>query len=213
MRNYRDRLYTLIHMTDNNHFDPIFLFTMIFPTVYDVSIYNNPSVLLSTVAVLKIQPSVETKLLAVMEVSLQLSSTCPAVFVPLPVFLASLQICFLLLFLSAEFPGPLKISPADSISSIRLHSSSLVQFALRDWSICFGIINASTQQQFIYTKGRRLTIITNDTNYFPKTNLGRNFNVDRVQFIVLNHIQCLYFVIERFSCHKIQRHLLFICFV
>ena len=35
-------------MTDNNHFDPIFLFTMIFPAVSDVSIYNSPSALLST---------------------------------------------------------------------------------------------------------------------------------------------------------------------
>ena len=70
-------------MTDNNHFDPILLFTMIFPTVFNVSNYNSLSVLLSTVAVLKIQPSVETKLPAVMQVSLQPSSTCPAVFVPL----------------------------------------------------------------------------------------------------------------------------------
>ena len=38
------------------------------------------------------------------------------------------------LFLSAEFPEPLKISPTDSISLIRLRSSSLVQFALRDLS-------------------------------------------------------------------------------
>ena len=45
MHNYRDRLYILIHMTDNNHFDPIFLFTMIFPAVSDVSIYNSPSAL------------------------------------------------------------------------------------------------------------------------------------------------------------------------
>ena len=64
-------------MTDNNHFDPIFLFTMIFPTVSDVSIYNSPSVLLSTVAVLRIQPSVGTKLPVVMEVSLQPSSVQP----------------------------------------------------------------------------------------------------------------------------------------
>ena len=35
-------------MTDNNHFDPIFLFAMIFPAVSDVSIYNSPSALLST---------------------------------------------------------------------------------------------------------------------------------------------------------------------
>ena len=55
-------------MTDNNHFDPkIFLFTMIFPTVSDVSIYNSPSAPQSTVAVLRM-PSVETKLPAVMEV-------------------------------------------------------------------------------------------------------------------------------------------------
>ena len=61
----------LIHMADNNHFDlKIFLFTMIFLTVSDVSIYNSPSVLLSTVAVLRIQPSVGTKPV-VMEVSLQ----------------------------------------------------------------------------------------------------------------------------------------------
>ena len=45
MHNYRDRLYILIHMTDNNHFDPIFLFTMIFSAVSDVSIYNSPSAL------------------------------------------------------------------------------------------------------------------------------------------------------------------------
>ena len=32
-------------MTDNNHFDPIFLFTMIFSAVSDVSIYNSPSAL------------------------------------------------------------------------------------------------------------------------------------------------------------------------
>ena len=37
-------------MTDNNHFDPIFLFTMIFPAVSDVSIDNSPSVLLLTAA-------------------------------------------------------------------------------------------------------------------------------------------------------------------
>ena len=61
MHNYRDGLYILIHMTDNNNFDPkIFLLTRIFPTVSDVSIYNSPSAPLSTVAVLRIQPSVET---------------------------------------------------------------------------------------------------------------------------------------------------------
>ena len=65
-------------MTDDNHFDPKnFLFTMIFPTVSDVSIYNSPSVPLSTVAVLRIQPFVETKLPAVMEVSLQPSRVRP----------------------------------------------------------------------------------------------------------------------------------------
>ena len=48
-------------MTDNNHFDPIFLFTMIF-SVSDVSIYNSPSALH--------QP-------AVMEVSLQPSRVRP----------------------------------------------------------------------------------------------------------------------------------------
>ena len=64
-------------MTDNNHFDPIFLFTMIFPAVSDVSIDNSPSVLLLTVAVLRIQPSVGTKLPAVMEVSLQPSRIRP----------------------------------------------------------------------------------------------------------------------------------------
>ena len=65
-------------MTDNNHFDPkIFLFIMIFPTVSDVSIYNSLSALLSTLAVLRIQPSVETKLPAVMEVSLQPSRIRP----------------------------------------------------------------------------------------------------------------------------------------
>ena len=58
-------------MTDNNHFDPIFLFTMIFPAVSDVLIDNNPSVLLLTTAVLRIQPSVGTKLPAVTVVSLQ----------------------------------------------------------------------------------------------------------------------------------------------
>ena len=62
MHNYRDRLYILIHMTDNNHFDPIFLFTMIFSAVSDVSIYNSPSALH--------QP-------AVMEVSLQPSRVRP----------------------------------------------------------------------------------------------------------------------------------------
>ena len=50
---------------------------MIFPTIFDVSIYNTPSALLSTEAVLRIQPSVETKLPAVMEVSLQHSITRP----------------------------------------------------------------------------------------------------------------------------------------
>ena len=49
-------------MTDDNYFDPIFLFTMIFPAVSDVLIDNNPSVLLLTAAVLRIQPSVGTKL-------------------------------------------------------------------------------------------------------------------------------------------------------
>ena len=48
-------------MTDNNHFDPIFLFTMIFPAVSDVSIDISPSVILLTAAVLRIQPSVGTK--------------------------------------------------------------------------------------------------------------------------------------------------------
>ena len=71
MHNYRKRLYILIQLTDNNQFDPIFLFTMIFPAVSDVSIDNSPYVLLLTVAVLRIQPSVGTKLPAVMEVSLQ----------------------------------------------------------------------------------------------------------------------------------------------
>ena len=89
------------------------------------------------------------------------SSTCPAVFVPLQSF-------WLPVFVS-RIPEPLKISPADSISLMRLHSSSLVQFALRDLSSWFGIVSASTQQQFIYTGGRRLTITTNDTNYFPNT--------------------------------------------
>ena len=50
---------------------------MIFPTVFNVSIYYTPSALLSTEAVLRIQPSVETKLPAVMEVSLQHSITRP----------------------------------------------------------------------------------------------------------------------------------------
>ena len=77
MHNYRDRLYILIHMTDNNHFDPIFLFTMIFPAVSDFSIDNSHSVLLLTAAVLRIQPSVETKLPAVMEVGLQPSRIRP----------------------------------------------------------------------------------------------------------------------------------------
>ena len=64
-------------MTDDNYFDPIFLFTMIFPAVSDVLIDNNPSVLLSTVAELRIQPSVGTKLPAVTEVSLQPSRVRP----------------------------------------------------------------------------------------------------------------------------------------
>ena len=64
-------------MIDNNHFDPIFLFTMIFPAVSDVSIDNCPSVLLLTAAVLRIQPSVGTKLPAVIEVSLQPSRVRP----------------------------------------------------------------------------------------------------------------------------------------
>ena len=60
-------------MTDNNYFDPkIFQFTMVFPTVSDITIYNSPPVPPSTVAVLRIQPSVDTKLPAVIEVSLQL---------------------------------------------------------------------------------------------------------------------------------------------
>ena len=72
----------------------------------------------------------------------------------------SYQIYFLRLFLSALLPEPHKISPADSISLIRLHSSSLVQFALRDLSIYLVLlINASTQQQFIYTRVRRNDII------------------------------------------------------
>ena len=58
-------------MTDDNYFDPIFLFTMIFPAVSDVLIDNSPSALLLTAAVLRIQPSAETKLPAVTEVSLQ----------------------------------------------------------------------------------------------------------------------------------------------
>ena len=95
------------------------------------------------------QPSVGTKLPAVMEVSLQPSrarsnhlahqqfafspdfSLMPytlsgfqflETFFPDILYSAvkSLQICFLLLFLSVEFPDPLKISPADSISLMRL---------------------------------------------------------------------------------------------
>ena len=58
-------------MTDDIYFDPIFLFTMIFPAVSNVLIDNSPSVLLLTAAVLRIQPSAGTKLPAVMEVSLQ----------------------------------------------------------------------------------------------------------------------------------------------
>ena len=64
-------------MTDDNHFDPIFLFTTIFPAVSDVSIDNSSSVLLLTAAVLRIKPSVGTKLPAVMEVSLQPSRVRP----------------------------------------------------------------------------------------------------------------------------------------
>ena len=49
-------------MTDRFHFDPkIFLFT-IFPTISDFSIFNSPFALLSTVDMLKIHLSVETKL-------------------------------------------------------------------------------------------------------------------------------------------------------
>ena len=62
-------------MTDNNH--TIFLLTTIFPAVSDVSIDNSPSALLLTAAVLRIHPSVWTKLPAVMEVSLQPSRVRP----------------------------------------------------------------------------------------------------------------------------------------
>ena len=154
MHNYRDRLYTLIHMTDNNHFDPIFLFTMIFPAFQSIIVP-----LFFYYLQLRIQPSVGTKLPAVMGVSLQPSRTRSnhlahqqfafspdfslmpytlsgfqfrETFFPdilyssampcteLSLAVKSLQICFLLLFLSAEFPDPLKISPADSISLMRL---------------------------------------------------------------------------------------------
>ena len=64
-------------MTDHNQFHPILLFTMIFPTVSDVSIYNSPPALQSTVAVMRILPSVGVKLPPVMEVSLQPSTIRP----------------------------------------------------------------------------------------------------------------------------------------
>ena len=80
----------------------------------------------------------------------------------------SLQICFLLLFLSALFPEPLKISPADSISLLRVDSSSLVQFGLRGLSIYFGIVNKSTQQQVIYMEMPTYDS-TIDTIYFRNT--------------------------------------------
>ena len=66
-------------MTDDNHFDPkISYFTMIFLSVLDVSIYNSPSALLSTIAVLRIRPTVETKHLpAEMEVCPQYSRIRP----------------------------------------------------------------------------------------------------------------------------------------
>ena len=81
----------------------------------------------------------------------------------------SLQICFLLLFLSAEFPDPLKISPADSISLMRL--TLLLWSNLLAGFVHFGLVllMQALSSNLYSTKGRRLTITTNDTNYFRNT--------------------------------------------
>ena len=65
-------------LLDNNHFDlKIFVLTMTFLIVSDVSIYSNLSVPLSSVAVLRTPPFVAKQLPAVMEASPQLSNTQP----------------------------------------------------------------------------------------------------------------------------------------
>ena len=61
----RNKAYILILILEKS------ITTMIFPTVSDVSGYNILFVLQSTAAVLRIQPSVETTLPAIIEASLQ----------------------------------------------------------------------------------------------------------------------------------------------